>query len=52
MDEWGDDAYAVIYDEQDRERSIKTSSGSFCGGLFVFIRVGLAMAIAKGISIF
>ena len=28
MDEWGDDAYDVIYDERDRERTVSPSNAS------------------------
>lgn len=52
MDEWEDDAYPVIYDEQDRERSLSVSNGSCCGGIFVFALVGLALVMSKGIFMF
>ena len=47
MDEWGDDAYDVIYDEKDRERLSKSSNASSgcCGGLFVFLVIGLFLAV-------
>ena len=47
MDEWGDDAYDVIYDERDRERTVRTSnmSSGCCGGLFVFLVIVLVLAI-------
>ncbi|MBQ8016782.1 MAG: hypothetical protein IJ258_01620 [Methanobrevibacter sp.] len=50
MDEWDDDAYGVIYDEHDRERSFKSSNGkpsgnSCCGSIFLIIMIGLVIAI-------
>jgi len=47
MDEWGDDAYDVIYDERDRERTVRTSntSSGCCGGLFVFLIIGLVLVV-------
>lgn len=50
MDEWGDDAYPVIFEED--ERPLKTSGGSCCGGLFVFVMIGLALVISESILIF
>ncbi len=47
MDEWGDDAYDVIYDERDRERTVRPSNASSgcCGGLFVFLVIGLVLVV-------
>ena len=50
MDEWGDDAYGVIYDEHDRERDSKPSnvnaSPSYCCPiLIVFAVIGFVIAI-------
>ena len=47
MDEWGDDAYDVIYDERDRERTVRTSNASSgcCGGLIVFLVIGLVLVV-------
>lgn len=47
MDEWGDDAYDVIYDGRDRERYVRPSKASSgcCGGLFVFLVIGLVLAL-------
>lgn len=51
MDEWDDDAYGVIYDKQDRERSFKSSNGknpsgnACCGSIFILIVIGLVIAV-------
>ena len=39
--------YDVIYDERDRERTVSPSNASSgcCGGLFVFLVIGLVLAI-------
>ena len=50
MDEWGDDAYPVIFEEE--KRTLKTSGGSCCGGFFVFFIIGLALVISEGILMF
>ena len=47
MDEWGDDAYDVFYDERDRERTVRPSNASSgcCGGLFVFLVIRLVLVV-------
>ena len=48
MDEWNDDAYGVIYDEQDRERTTKPSNNynnACCSIPFVFAIIGLILVI-------
>lgn len=49
MDEWDDDAYIVIYDEQDRERTTKPSNNTknnYCCGIpFIFLIIGLFLVI-------
>ncbi len=49
MDEWDDDAYIVIYDEQDMERTTKPSNNTknnYCCGIpFIFLIIGLFLVI-------
>lgn len=50
MDEWGDDAYGVIYDEQDRERDSKPSTINSspiycCPIIIVFAVISLIIAV-------
>ena len=48
MDDWNDDAYAVIYDENDRERttsSNNSANNNCCGIPFIFAIIGLILVI-------
>ena len=49
MDEWDDDAYIVIYDEQDMERTTKPSNNTknnYCCGIpLIFLIIGLFLVI-------
>lgn len=48
MDEWDDDAYTVIYDEQGRERTVSSNTGSdytCCGVIVVFVVIAILVAV-------
>lgn len=48
MDDWNDDAYGVIYDEHDRERTTSPNNranNNCCGVPFIFAIIGLILVM-------
>ncbi|HJI98387.1 hypothetical protein PH349_03410 [Methanobrevibacter smithii] len=48
MDDWNDDAYGVIYDEHDRERTTSpnnSANNNCCGVPFIFAIIGLILVM-------